>query len=156
MTLQNNELALLKRYQSLLADAYVRGVVLISGERAWVEQFGADWLAALGSDGLWIGDAAPSHSQQDTAANARRYLGQDYNVIVMNCYSGFHPDGFGALCGSLVGGGMLVLLTPELDQWASYADPDYQRMTAHNSAVTSDNFIRRIISKFDANTCGTK
>ncbi|MFQ3324631.1 MAG: tRNA(Met) cytidine acetyltransferase [Pseudomonadales bacterium] len=131
--------------------AYIRGVVLISGEREWAEQYGADLLAILDDNSLWIGDGAPADVNSDVAANAKRYLGQDFKTIVFNCYSGFHPDGFGALSGTIVGGGVLVLLTPSFDQWAAYQDPDYHRIAAHNTEVSSHNFIQRIIDKLSQN-----
>ncbi|MCG7973391.1 MAG: DUF1726 domain-containing protein, partial [Candidatus Thiodiazotropha taylori] len=35
-----------------------------------------------------------------------------------NAFSGFDPDAFGAVSGTLTGGGLLLLLTPSLDHWA--------------------------------------
>jgi tRNA(Met) cytidine acetyltransferase len=149
--LSNHELALVQQFQTSLQAAYIRGVVVISGEQEWTQQYGAELLTILDDNSLWIGDGAPADVNSDVAANAKRYLGQDFKAIVFNCYSGFHPDGFGALSGTIVGGGVLVLLTPSFDQWASYQDPDCQRIAAHNTEISSHNFIQRIIDTLSQN-----
>jgi tRNA(Met) cytidine acetyltransferase len=151
VTLRNDELVQFKQFSEQLRSAHVRGVVLISGDKQWVEQRGVSLLTALDDNCLWIGDGAPDEIDSDIATNAKRYLGQDRNTIVFNCYCGFHPDGFGALAGTIVGGGMLVLLAPTIATWATYQDPDYQRITAHNTEVSSYNFIQRIIAKLTQN-----
>lgn len=61
---------------------------------------------------------------------ARARLGQEYSVLVWDAYAGFHPDGFGALAGTLAGGGVLLLLTPPAAEWPFFADPDYRRLGA--------------------------
>ena len=151
MTLSNNELVQVKLFREHLRNAHVRGVILISGEKLWVEQCGVSLLTALDENALWIGDGAPDEIDSDIAANAKHYLGQNKNTIVFNCYCGFHPDGFGALTGMITGGGMLVLLSPSIPTWATFQDPDYQRITAHNTEVTSHHFIQRVIATLTKN-----
>jgi tRNA(Met) cytidine acetyltransferase len=151
VTLSNDELVQVKQFSQRLRNAHVRGVVLISGDKHWAQQCGASFLTALDDNCLWIGDGAPNGIASDIVGNARHYLGQDRNTIVFNCHCGFHPDGFGALTGAIVGGGTLVLLAPSMAVWATYQDPDYQRITAHNTVVSSHNFIQRIISKLTQN-----
>lgn len=151
MTLSNNELVQVKQFSQQLRNAHVRGVVLISGDKQWAQQCAASLLAALDDNCLWIGDGAPNGVDSDIAAKAKRYLGQDRNTLVFSCHCGFHPDAFGALTGTIVGGGMLVLLAPSMAVWATYQDPDYQRITAHNTTVSSHNFIQRTITTLTQN-----
>jgi tRNA(Met) cytidine acetyltransferase len=147
VTLSNDELVQVKQFSQQLRNAHVRGVVLISGDKQWAQQCAASLLTALDDNCLWIGDGAPNGVDCDIAAEAKRYLGQDRNTLVFNCHCGFNPDAFGALTGTIVGGGMLVLLAPSMAVWATYQDPDYQRITAHNTEISSHNFIQRIIAK---------
>jgi tRNA(Met) cytidine acetyltransferase len=58
-----------------------------------------------------------------------RLLGQELQVLVIDAYDGFDPDAVGAAVGALVGGGLLLLLTPPLAQWRDYPDPQHARIT---------------------------
>jgi tRNA(Met) cytidine acetyltransferase len=151
VTLSNSELGQVKLFREHLRNTHMRGVILISGDKQWVEQRGVNLLTALDQNSLWIGDGAPNDIDSDIAGNAKRYLGQNKNTIVFNCYCGFHPDAFGALTGTITGGGVLVLLSPSIPLWATFQDPDYQRITAHNTKVNSNNFIQRVIAKLTKN-----
>lgn len=62
------------------------------------------------------------------ASKSRGWLGSEQQVLVLDAFSGFHPDALGALAGTLQAGGLLYLLTPET--WSESIDPDYQRFAA--------------------------
>ena len=44
-------------------------------------------------------------------------LGTEAGTLVFDAHSGFDPDAFGAASGALRWGGLLLLLTPLLDEW---------------------------------------
>ena len=62
------------------------------------------------------------------ASKSRGWLGSEQQVLVLDAFSGFHPDALGALAGTLQAGGFLILLTP--NAWSASVDPDYQRLAA--------------------------
>ncbi len=73
-------------------------------------------------------------------------IGTETAAFVYDAYTGFDPDAFGVLSGTLLGGGLLVLLTPPLDEWSRYPDPEHERITVAGipaSAVTG-RFLGRL------------
>jgi tRNA(Met) cytidine acetyltransferase len=81
------------------------------------------------SGSLWLGDGpddvAPQRSRQTMP-----WLGQEYPSVILNGFSGVHPDVLGAVGGAIQAGGLLVLLMPPLSQWGQFPDPDYVRYVA--------------------------
>jgi tRNA(Met) cytidine acetyltransferase len=75
---------------------------------------------------FWI-TTAPGIAGALPAKKAHTLLGQDTDIIVFDAHSGFDVNAFAAVSGTLRGGGTLYLLTPPLDEWADFPDPDYQR-----------------------------
>ncbi|SNR24801.1 tRNA(Met) cytidine acetyltransferase TmcA [Halorubrum vacuolatum] len=54
--------------------------------------------------------------------NARGLLGATRTVVVVDCHERFVPNALGAAAGAVDGGGLLVLLTPDLDRWPAIRD----------------------------------
>ncbi|WP_339103005.1 tRNA(Met) cytidine acetyltransferase TmcA [Haloterrigena salinisoli] len=50
-------------------------------------------------------------------ANARELLGTTRDVIALDAHEGLRPNALGAVVGAVDGGGLLVLLTPSLEDW---------------------------------------
>lgn len=150
----NNEhyLAAIVALQQQAAKARHRRLLVLSGDRVWATQLAGEALERLGlQQVLWLTEKAetlPSglEVEYSSAKKAIRHLGSERPLIVMDAYAGFHPDGFGAISGTLEAGGLLVLLTPEADDWPNYDDPDYERITSlpFLRSELSRRFISRI------------
>ncbi len=124
-----------------------RCLVLISGERDWSVTQTHRLVAALnGDNALWIGEDGPSEIPSRENSQALQHLGRELDLLIYNAFSGFDPDAFGALSGTLKGGGLLFLLTPPLSQWQAFQDPEYARITVagYETAETSGHFLSRI------------
>lgn len=75
---------------------------------------------------LWLGEeiglqetgyrdrVAVNHAPQ---SQALRYLGTEQRFIVFNAFSTFDVNAFAAICGTLIHGGFLILVTPPVDKW---------------------------------------
>ncbi|WP_250656717.1 tRNA(Met) cytidine acetyltransferase TmcA [Alkalimarinus coralli] len=115
-----------------------RRLLVLSGDRAWAVDLALLIIKQLGGgSALWLTDELKSgHDTQaldidvTPAKKAIRHLGSERKLIVMDAYAGFHPDGFGAISGTLQSGGLFILLAPNLNQWSAYDDPDYDRVTS--------------------------
>ena len=113
----------------------LRQALAHAGERRllWLEGEEADCIARaealLGDAVFWLGEGPARYAPQP-AAKALQRLGQECDTLVFNAFSGFHPDAFGALAGTLRAGGLLLLLTPPRAQWPAYPDPDRVRLVA--------------------------
>ncbi|WP_421216730.1 tRNA(Met) cytidine acetyltransferase TmcA [Aeromonas enteropelogenes] len=123
-----------------------------TGERRliWLEGEQADCIARadalLGEAVFWLGEGPACHNPLP-AAKALQRLGQECDTLVLNAFSGFHPDAFGALAGTLRAGGLLLLLTPPRVQWPGYPDPDRVRLVARpeEAAQAGHGFIARLV-----------
>lgn len=108
------------------------------------------WWARTWQAPLWVGQAAPSESINVLAPRqARTRLGREHDLIIIDAgaESGFDPDAFGALSGTLRAGGLLVVLTPA--EWAggqARPDADYARLAhwPHAPATLSAHYLARL------------
>ncbi|WP_020408294.1 GNAT family N-acetyltransferase [Hahella ganghwensis] len=88
---------------------------------------------------LWVSSGKTETSHQNYAVDIQHLppakyssvLGQEFDCIVYDMFSGLHPDAFAALSGTLKAGGALILVGPELKYWSAFKDPEYQRLLAY-------------------------
>ncbi|WP_347709753.1 GNAT family N-acetyltransferase [Halomonas llamarensis] len=96
------------------------------------------WHAHAWQAPLWVGEHPPCEPAL-LASQARTQLGQEHQLIVFDAANGgLDPDALGALGGTLLAGGLLVLITP--CDWGNAADYDYRRMTDYPYAWESLTF----------------
>ncbi|MCG8125304.1 MAG: GNAT family N-acetyltransferase, partial [Candidatus Thiodiazotropha taylori] len=99
---------------------------------------------------LWIGEHPPEGIAHADNRQALQHLGRESGLLIYNAFSGFDPDAFGAVSGTLTGGGLLLLLTPSLDHWAEYADPEAERITVANYELPRpSHFFTRLAKLLD-------
>ncbi|MFO8155696.1 MAG: GNAT family N-acetyltransferase, partial [Thiohalospira sp.] len=110
----------------VLAGSAVWGRVLAGG----LEQGGASraWL--------WVGspDTAPTGVAWEVVTRdaATRVLGREFAGVVIDGHAGLDPDALGAVAGTVLAGGLLVLLMPPLDHdWRDAPDPIAATITVH-------------------------
>ena len=75
-------------------------------------------------------------------------LGREHDVVVFDAFSGFNPDAFAALTGTIKAGGVLILLCPALAIWHQMDDPFTQRITSwpYSRADVSGRFIQYFVA----------
>ncbi|MGL5450933.1 MAG: tRNA(Met) cytidine acetyltransferase TmcA [Aeromonas sp.] len=130
----------------------LREALARAGERRliWLEGEEAECIerakGLLGKQIFWLG-AGPACYAPQPAAKALQRLGQECDTLVFNGFSGFHPDAFGALAGTLCAGGLLLLLTPPRASWPSWPDPDRVRLVAEpeDAHRAGYGFIARLV-----------
>ena len=131
----------------VLRDAYNsrhRALVVLSGSQSWCQN-AASALISECADSVWIGvDALAASPIQ--ANRVRQLLGSEYAVAVLDAHDGLHPDALAAVCGAVVAGGALILLTPPWQQWSAQADPDYKRLASypHDWRALPQRFIGHV------------
>ena len=144
-----------------------RGMLVLAGGVQWCYRSALNIVDALPESTVtWVGDAvAPLadnandiHNPTDSKAivrvassEARSLLGTDSQALVLDARSGLSPDTLGIISGTLRGGALLVLLTPPLNDWPDFDDPDYQRYQALRPVVamqSGDHSVNHVTSGY--------
>ncbi|MCD8512966.1 MAG: DUF1726 domain-containing protein [Nitrincola sp.] len=114
-----------------------------------VEKSLAATLSQLPADRetLLISDLSLLNLKAIPSRQAHHFLGQDTERVIFNAFSGFNPNAFAQVCGTLRGGGELILLTPCRESWPVYADPEYR--VFRGSRYQTHFFFRQFYSSFD-------
>ncbi len=137
-----------------------RHLLVLSGGRAWATQLALAAVERLGGQStLWLTDEPGCSTsgrgiEYSPAKKAIRHLGSERQLIIMDAYAGFHPDGFGAISGTLKAGGLFILLTPDAESWSGYDDPDYDRITS--LPFSRVELTRHFISRINHSICSSE
>jgi tRNA(Met) cytidine acetyltransferase len=126
-----------------------RRAVVLAGARGWCLAAARTVLAAWPRrETLWVGDRTPAGVKRVLVGQARAVLGRETDAVVFDTYAGFDPDAFGAIAGSVRGGGLLLLLTPALDAWPAFADPELARIVVfpYRRSDVTGRFLRRLVA----------
>lgn len=125
-----------------------RCAAVLAGERAESVRLASLLLSLFAyKDVAWYSDKVPDGRRDCHAAAAFSLLGKEIDALVFDAWSGFDPDAFGALTGSLRAGGLLILLVPDLTSWPAYDDPEKQRIKVFPFAASDvgGRFIQRLV-----------
>jgi tRNA(Met) cytidine acetyltransferase len=104
-----------------------RRVLVLAGDRDRGVDAAYDVIDAVGGES----DAASAsivstregfRFEEHRPRSADRLLGRTREVIVLDCHEQFVPNALGRCVGAVDGGGLLVLLTPALDDWPGVRD----------------------------------
>lgn len=126
-----------------------RYLLSLHGDKVWLaQQLGTILRVQQPTSTVCLGDSAAigqesaeqQFVQQQLAASSVRYLtsdqtpqllGTETDLLIVDARCGFNPNAVAAASGTVVGGGLMVLIVPEVDQWCDYKDPDYQRILVY-------------------------
>ncbi|WP_213458515.1 GNAT family N-acetyltransferase [Thiocapsa sp.] len=131
-----------------------RATLLLSGDADWTATHAWRCVAALPDQvPTWLTER-PLADGALPLRDADRLLGSDLDLLVYDTQSGFDPDGFGAATGAIRGGGLLLLLTPPLDDWPDLTDPQAERIAVwpNTAASVGGRFLRRLAGLLGSDT----
>ncbi|SDM38815.1 tRNA(Met)-cytidine N(4)-acetyltransferase [Franzmannia pantelleriensis] len=140
----------LQGWRERLAKQRWRGLLWVTaGPEAGLARALAIWHQ-MPERALWVAPQRPAEVDESAwlpTGKARTRLGGEQALIVFDAVSaeaGFDPDAFGALSGTLIAGGLLVLLTPP--GWGAHPDADYRRLAdhPHRPAHLSSRYLQRL------------
>lgn len=137
------------------AVANHRALVVLAGPRDWGRACAEAALAGRNEPPiLWVSDTAPADAWSLAGPRARQVLGQETAHVVFDAFAGFNPDALGAIAGTIRAGGLLLLLTPPLQDWPEYPDPEYARITVdpYPPEQLAGRFLRRLVQRLGADT----
>ncbi len=137
-TIHAKPFAAVAALQQQARAANQRALVIAAGNPAWSQPL-ADrlWSQTPLEQRLWLGES-PDQPQQLAPCRAAQLLGQERQLVILDAHAGFSADAFGAISGTLVGGGLLLMRVPPLAEWPG--------QTAANPYACADSrFIRHLI-----------
>ena len=129
-------------------NARHRGALVLSGDRVWSRRTAERLIGALPFTRiLWVGDDTPEGFHHRHSGLAHTVLGQEFDAVVLDAWSGLDVDDLGALVGVIKAGGLFFLLCPSLAQWGTYSDPAVEKMHIAGSGVPNPagRYIQRFI-----------
>ncbi|MDX1303106.1 tRNA(Met) cytidine acetyltransferase TmcA [Photobacterium sp.] len=92
-------------------EANCRYLVVLDGDLNWATKASQIFFSHYHRT-FWAGDNAPEHIASLPLKKAKKVLGQETDCLVYNAHPGFDADAFGALSGTVTGGGLLLLMVP--------------------------------------------
>ena len=94
----------------LARSRHHRYCIVLTGPPAWGRPAARKLLlSASANQTLWIGSGAPEGVQSIASRDFHQVLGAEFDTLVYDAHAGFDPDAFGAVTGTLRGGGLLSL-----------------------------------------------
>ena len=141
MNLYNNIESWLSARQNHLVH---RQLLIISGPELWA----IDQARAIcpPQDCLWLGNSA-SNAPLVTNAQYQTFLGQEFDALVINCFSGFKANAVLALSGTIKAGGLMIMICPGFESWPTFVDPQWQNRISYGFIDTTQRsyFIERLL-----------
>ncbi|WP_062270449.1 tRNA(Met) cytidine acetyltransferase TmcA [Endozoicomonas arenosclerae] len=125
-----------------------RAFLVLSGSELWAQQKAEELFQRTWQQSLWIGARETQDQPSEQASKASGWLGRELDLIIFNAFSGFDVDAFGQLSGALRGGGLFVLLAPDLSVWSDYPDPEHQRLSVYpfEKEQVKGHYLSRLVS----------
>ncbi len=97
------------------AESRHRYLVAVIGERAWGIKAAFDLLGPIKA--TWISGQAIPGTNTIEIRQAPRLLGQETDSVVYDAEHQIDPDALGIVSGTIAGGGLMILLAPQINQW---------------------------------------
>jgi len=76
-----------------------------------------------------------------------RYLGSSFSCIIIDAFAGLNPSAVAQAAGTVIGGGVLILLTPTKENWLGFNDPEYSHIGA--DAEPQGLFLRWLVNHLE-------
>jgi tRNA(Met) cytidine acetyltransferase len=125
-----------------------RRALVLAGDRGWCRRTSEAILRKAGLEPiLRVGAGAGAGADAISPRQAGAELGREWSAVVYDAHGGFDPTSFGALSGTLRGGGLLLLLTPPLADWPAFPDPERARIAVapFGPEAVTGRFLRRLV-----------
>ncbi|WP_340678861.1 GNAT family N-acetyltransferase [Paraglaciecola sp.] len=124
-----------------------RQLLIISGPESWAIEQGINLTKS--TNYLWVGNS-PTCCKQINNQQYQDYLGQEFELVVINCFSGFRANAAIALSGTITAGGLMVIICPTFDNWPTFEDPDWLNRVSYGYAMQKSHFIDKFIASVNS------
>ncbi len=131
-----------------------RQLIVLSGSEQWGIQTAQYIIQALepniNNNILSVG--LPSFISNISNNEYRQFLGQEFNVIIYNTWTGIRANAMSALSGAVAQSGVMLLLCPDFNEWPQYHDPELNLRVSHgfNQHFKHSVFIQWLILRIQS------
>nr|WP_255198856.1 tRNA(Met) cytidine acetyltransferase TmcA [Halorarius litoreus] len=125
-----------------------RRVLVIAGERAATYDACEAALTDVHGSGITVvSEADLFHAEHLSPRQSSELLGRTREAVVLDAHDAFPPNALGRAVGAVDGGGLLVLLTPPLDEWPDRRDDFDERLVVPPFGLdgVTDHFRHRVV-----------
>ncbi len=98
-----------------------RRLLVLTGDKMACYEAARSTCDTLDLETISVSDR-PIAGDQFTPANADDLMGTTWECIILDCHDSCRPNTIGRTVGAVDGGGLLIFLTPDLDDWPSIRD----------------------------------
>ncbi|MGB1238961.1 MAG: GNAT family N-acetyltransferase [Pseudomonadales bacterium] len=139
-----------ERALAVAKECHWRQLIWLSGERTWcLKQVRALTCQIDFTHSAFVAEDVPEPSLCTThikTKHCHRYLGAQFECLVYDGYSGVNPDSLAQISGTLAGGGVLILITPERERWDENWDSELKSLTVEPLGI--DDVGRHFLERF--------
>jgi len=138
------------RLRSEAIDANERRVLVLTGRAEATRGAARDTLEAASistDETTLVGPVDCLGCEHLDTVHAGELLGRTRTAVVLDCHDACRPNAIGKAVGAVDGGGLLVLLTPPLDEWPNSRDGFDERLAVPPATVSdvTGNFRTRLV-----------
>lgn len=126
-----------------MAQAGIRRLLVISGERIWSDAAVTELATRLPAPWLWVGEQ-PLFSLHCPCSRVRTLLGREFSHAVFDARRGLDVEALAVLAGTLKAGSWLVLLMPPWEEWEKMPDADSCRWSDSPDPIPTPHFFARM------------
>jgi tRNA(Met) cytidine acetyltransferase len=126
--------------QHTLSVSRHRQLLLITGEHDFCLQAAVELFTHSQSLILSQSEHVPNAHWPE---HLHQVLGQEWNHVIYDGFSGLLPNMLSAVSGTVKAGGLLILLLPELDELPHFIDPAAERWCSAGYDITHSFFLER-------------
>ncbi|TKX75293.1 tRNA(Met) cytidine acetyltransferase [Halorubrum sp. GN11_10-6_MGM] len=128
-----------------------RRVLVLAGDRDRAIDGAYDAIESLGLDDGTVSIVSTREGfrfEEHRPRGADELLGRTREAVVVDCHERFAPNALGRAVGAVDGGGLLVLLTPPLDEWPGVRDrfDDSLAVPPYRVEDVTGRFRQRLVS----------
>jgi tRNA(Met) cytidine acetyltransferase len=125
-----------------------RRLLVVHGERQATYDVCETALEGVhGSEITVVSEADLFHAEHLSPRQSGELLGRTREAVVLDAHDAFSPNALGRAVGAVDGGGLLVLLTPPLDEWPGRRDGFDDRLVVPPFSLdgVTDHFRTRVV-----------
>lgn len=94
-----------------------RHIFVFAGDEIWQKNVLKEILHGYEEYSLWVGDDSPEGYPDISVKKVKSWLGREKQIVIFDANKDFSADGFAAISGIVVGGGLFILLMPDDENW---------------------------------------